>query len=144
MPEFGETEFLDLADRPTAVFAASVPSRPASGSRPPRAKAKPRIAPGTWELVESLLCEEWSPEQVSGCLLGEQGLHVSHEWIYQYVYADKRQGDVSMPTCVARSGAGNATGVMTAGAKSGDGLRSTSGRRSSRNAPAPETGGATP
>jgi len=29
------------------------------------AKAKPRIAPGTWEWVESL--------------------HVSHEWIYQYV-----------------------------------------------------------
>ena len=30
------------------------------------AKAKPRIAPGTWEWVESLLREEWSPEQVSG------------------------------------------------------------------------------
>ncbi len=56
------------------------------------AKAKPRIAPGTWERVESLLCEEWSPEQVSGWLLGEQGLHVSHEWIHQHVYADKRQG----------------------------------------------------
>ena len=56
------------------------------------AKAKPRIAPGTWERVESLLCEEWSPEQVSGWLSGEQGLHVSHEWIHQHVYADKRQG----------------------------------------------------
>jgi IS30 family transposase len=31
------------------------------------AKAKPRIAPGTWEWIESLLREEWSPEQVSGC-----------------------------------------------------------------------------
>ena len=49
------------------------------------AKAKPRIAPGTWEWVESLLREEWSPEQVSGWLSIEQGLHVSHEWIYQYV-----------------------------------------------------------
>jgi hypothetical protein len=56
------------------------------------AKAKPRIAPGTWEWVESLLREEWSPEQVSGWLSMEQGLHVSHEWIYQYVYADKRRG----------------------------------------------------
>jgi hypothetical protein len=43
------------------------------------AKAKPRIAPGTWEWVESLLCEEWSPEQISGWLSGEQGLQVSHE-----------------------------------------------------------------
>jgi IS30 family transposase len=49
------------------------------------AKAKPRIAPGTWEWVESLLREEWSPEQVSGWLSMEQGLHVSHEWIYQSV-----------------------------------------------------------
>ena len=56
------------------------------------AKAKPRIAPGTWEWVERLLREEWSLKQVSGWLSGEQGLHVSHEWIYQHVYADKRQG----------------------------------------------------
>ena len=35
------------------------------------AKAKPRVAPGTWERVESLPCEEWSPEQVSGWLSGE-------------------------------------------------------------------------
>jgi IS30 family transposase len=56
------------------------------------AKAKPRIAPGTWERVGSLPREEWSPEQVNGWLSMEQGLHVSHEWIYQYVYADKRRG----------------------------------------------------
>ena len=43
------------------------------------AKVSPRIAPGTWKRVESLLCEEWSPEQVSSWLSGEQGLHVSHE-----------------------------------------------------------------
>ena len=35
------------------------------------ARAKPRIAPGTWEWGESLLREEWSPEQVSGWLSGE-------------------------------------------------------------------------
>ena len=108
------------------------------------AKAKPRITPGTWEWVESLLREEWSPEQVSGWLSMEQGLHVSHEWIYQYVLRISAVVVISMPTCVARSGAGNATGVMTAGAKSGVGFRSTSGWRSSRNAPAPETGRPTP
>ena len=56
------------------------------------ARARPRIAPGTWERVESLLREDWSPEQVSGWLSMEQGLHVSHEWIYRHVYADKRRG----------------------------------------------------
>ena len=56
------------------------------------AKARLRIAPETWERVESLLCEDWSPEQVSGWLSQEQGLRVSHEWIYQHVHADKRRG----------------------------------------------------
>ena len=35
---------------------------------------------------------EQRPEQVSGWLSMEQGLHVSHEWIYRHVYADKRRG----------------------------------------------------
>jgi len=48
------------------------------------ARARPRIAPGTWKRVESLLREDWSPEQISGCLSMEQGLHVSHEWIYRH------------------------------------------------------------
>ena len=108
------------------------------------AKAKPRIAPGTWEWVESLLREEWSPEQVRGWLSMEQGLHISHEWIYQYVYADKRRGGDLHAHLRCQKRAGNATGVMTAGAKSGAGFRLTSGRRSSRNAPAPETGRPTP
>jgi IS30 family transposase len=67
-------------------------------------------------------------EQISGWLSQEPGQQVSHEWIYQYVYADKRRGGDLIPTCVARSSAGNATGVMTAGGKSGAKSRSTSGR----------------
>ena len=88
MPKFGETEFLDLADRPTAVFAATVPSR-RSVWLWHAARSRPRVAPGTWERAESLPCEEWSPEQVSGWLSMEQGLHVSHEWIHQHACADK-------------------------------------------------------
>ena len=45
-----------------------------------------------------------------------------------------------IPTCVARSSAGSATGAMIAGARSGVGLQSTSGRGLLRNAPASETG----
>ncbi|MAZ74740.1 MAG: hypothetical protein CL929_03810 [Deltaproteobacteria bacterium] len=50
----------------------------------------------------------------------------------------------SIFTCVAGSCAGNATGVMTAGGKSGAGSRSTSGRGSLRNASASATGRPTP
>jgi IS30 family transposase len=45
-----------------------------------------------WSRVEQLLRQDWSPEQVSGWLHREEGTSISHEWIYQYIYADKRHG----------------------------------------------------
>jgi IS30 family transposase len=33
-----------------------------------------------------------SPEQVSKQLKKKQGVHVSHEWIHQYILAEKRAG----------------------------------------------------
>lgn len=55
-------------------------------------KAVPRIGDQAWQQVEDLIRQEWSPEQVSGRLEREQGVSISHEWIYQYVYTDKRSG----------------------------------------------------
>jgi transposase, IS30 family len=57
-----------------------------------RAKATPRICAKTWAVVEKLLRQEWSPEQISGRLKREQKIGISHEWIYQHVLADKRAG----------------------------------------------------
>jgi len=51
-----------------------------------------RIAPQTWQQVERLLRQEWSPEQIAGRLKLEQQPTVSHECIYLYIYADKRRG----------------------------------------------------
>ena len=51
-----------------------------------------RIAWQTWQLVEQLLRQQWSPEQIAGRLKLEQQPPVSHECIYLYVYADKRRG----------------------------------------------------
>jgi IS30 family transposase len=51
-----------------------------------------RIPPQTWALVECQLRQDWSPEQVSGWLKGERHIQVSHERIYQYIYADKANG----------------------------------------------------
>ena len=53
---------------------------------------RPRISPDLWLEVESKLREQWSPQQISGRLAFEQGARVSHERIYQYIYADKRRG----------------------------------------------------
>jgi IS30 family transposase len=57
-----------------------------------RKKAKPRITAEIWQLVEEKLQLDWSPEQVSGWLLKTKAIQISHERIYQYVYADYRAG----------------------------------------------------
>ena len=57
-----------------------------------RKKARYRIEASTWILIEALIRQEWSPEQVSGWLKDNYGLQISHEWIYQYILMDKHAG----------------------------------------------------
>ena len=52
----------------------------------------PRICADTWSLVETKLTETWSPEQISGYFKANGQPTVSHEAIYQRIYADKRAG----------------------------------------------------
>lgn len=51
-----------------------------------------RITPDTWQTVDTLLQQDWSPEQISGTLKQQGKSSVSHEHIYQHIYADKQQG----------------------------------------------------
>jgi IS30 family transposase len=57
-----------------------------------QAKVQPRITPEHWRLIERLLREDWSPEQISLWLAEERHLAISHEWIYQHILQDKAQG----------------------------------------------------
>jgi IS30 family transposase len=57
-----------------------------------RGKVKARISPATWERIEDALRQQWSPDQISGRLTQEGKPSVSHEWIYQHIYQDQRQG----------------------------------------------------
>jgi len=57
-----------------------------------RKKPARRIQVETWELIESKLREDWSPEQISGRLKRDKDIQVSHESIYLYILADKRAG----------------------------------------------------
>lgn len=50
-----------------------------------------RMTPEVIEKIEQHLQEKWSPEQISGRLKLE-GVTVSHERIYQHVWADKKSG----------------------------------------------------
>jgi IS30 family transposase len=56
-----------------------------------RERAQTKIHVETWALVEEKIREDWSPEQISG-RFKKEGIAISHEHIYQYIYADKRAG----------------------------------------------------
>ncbi len=51
-----------------------------------------RIQTQTWAWIEEKIREDWSPEQISLWMRKHESVKVSHEWIYQYIYADKRAG----------------------------------------------------
>ena len=51
-----------------------------------------RITDEVWAIVDTRLAETWSPEQISGHLKANDQATVSHETIYQRIYADKRAG----------------------------------------------------
>jgi len=58
-----------------------------------KARNSLRVTPFGWAYIERLLEDKLSPEQITGRLrlLGWQGVP-SHEYIYRYVYANKKSG----------------------------------------------------
>ena len=55
-------------------------------------KVKPRLKASDWNCIEGLIKLDWSPDQIASRLGREKEIQVSHEWIYQHIYADKRLG----------------------------------------------------
>lgn len=55
-------------------------------------RSRERIPATTWPQVELLLHQEWSPAQIAGRLKLERQPSVSHERIYQHIYANKHAG----------------------------------------------------
>jgi IS30 family transposase len=101
--EYSQAEIAGLLERDKSTISRELHrNRGLKGYRPRQAqslalrrrnnKAHPRIGSKVWQLVDALIRDEWSPEQVVGRVEMEQGVSISHEWIYQYVYADKRSG----------------------------------------------------
>jgi IS30 family transposase len=55
--------------------------------------AKPlKMTPVAIDLIDAKIRIHWSPEQISGWLKQEQGIAISHERIYQYIWTDKLNG----------------------------------------------------
>ena len=67
-----------------------------------------RIAKDTGVFVEAKFAETWSPGQIAGYLKANSKPTVSHESIYQRIYADKRAGGPCIALCAAKRLAENA------------------------------------
>ena len=57
-----------------------------------RSRRNTQFTAADWARVAGLVREDWSPEQVAGRLRRRGELRISHETIYRYIWADKRQG----------------------------------------------------
>lgn len=63
-----------------------------AGQRRKQAQKATKMHGELIKLVEEKVLEQWSPEQISGWLLLEKDIALSHERIYQHIWEDKRQG----------------------------------------------------
>jgi IS30 family transposase len=61
-------------------------------ARRSHARRNQHFTPADWALVEQLLARQWSPEQIAGHGRRTHGLRISHETIYQHIWADRRRG----------------------------------------------------
>ncbi len=97
------TEIADFLNRHKSTISREVKRNSGlRGYRPKQAQdlavsrrhyhVQQRISDQLWNEVERLVREDWSPEQVAWRLYEEQGVCISHEWIYQYIYRDKLSG----------------------------------------------------
>ena len=57
-----------------------------------RSRRNQRFSTADWARIQTLLREDWSPEQVAGRLRLDRELVISHETIYRYIWAEKRAG----------------------------------------------------
>jgi len=101
--EYDQSQIAELLGRSKSTISPELPrNRGLRGYRPDQAhnlalvrhqeKILPRLSEQIWQQVEALIRDEWSPEQIVGRVEMEQGVSISHEWIYQYIYADQRSG----------------------------------------------------
>jgi IS30 family transposase len=59
-------------------------------ARKRRARRGSRFDLGEWKMIEELIREDFSPEQVSGKLKLDGKLSISHETIYLYIWEDRK------------------------------------------------------
>lgn len=77
-----------------------------------------RISQATWQRVDTMIEDDWSPEQISGHLKASGLPGVSPEWIYRHIYANKSQGAHFTATYAVRKSVANAVVQSSVAGKS--------------------------
>lgn len=63
-----------------------------ANSRKKNSRKNTRFTEAVKQRVEFYIKQDWSPEQISGRLALAEDIHISHETIYQHIWADKQAG----------------------------------------------------
>jgi transposase, IS30 family len=77
--------------RHDGAYRYSVAQEKTNGRRS-RSRRNTRFDQQQWRLIEMLLRERFSPEQISGRLRLENVFSISHQTIYRYIRKDRRRG----------------------------------------------------
>ncbi len=80
-----------------------------TNGRRSRSRRNQRFTCQDYELIDNLLCRQWSPEQVAGHLRLSDVLSVSHETIYQHLWRDKAMLSAMVTTTAVGDWLANAT-----------------------------------
>jgi len=84
-------EFRRNVSRFDGAYRPSVAQEKTNGRRV-RSRRNSQFSSTEWNLVEQLLCEKFSPEQISGWLRLLDVLEISHQSIYTHVKRDRKRG----------------------------------------------------
>src|SRR5229473_1243546 len=68
-----------------------------------RSRRNRRFSAADWARVQTLVREDWSPEQIAGRLRSDQELAISHETIYRYIWGTNTPAARCTSICVART-----------------------------------------
>jgi transposase, IS30 family len=84
-------EFQRNFSRYDGAYRPSIAQERANGRRV-RSRRNSQFGAVEWELVDRLLCEKFSPEQISGWLRLLDVIEISHQTIYSHVKRDRKRG----------------------------------------------------
>ena len=98
-----QVEMAEMLDRDKSTISRELKrNRGQCGYRPKQAHRRAltrrnawrggRFKSPHWAQIAALLRQDLSPEQAANRLAEEQGIRICHEWVYQFIYADQRDG----------------------------------------------------